>query len=336
MRSRIGKFLAYAIILLVILLGAGITFTIGWRPFIGPKSRPLTARVFESTPARLERGHYLVEGVMGCFYCHSERDWNAPGSPPIEAKKGAGARFPDGPGEIYAPNITPDKETGIGSWTDDAVARAVREGVDKDGKALFPIMPYGNYRELADEDLASVIVYLRSIPAVRNEVPRSKIIFPVNHLMKSSPQPVTGPVVMPDTSNPIDRGKYIVRQSSCNECHTPSVQGQPIQDLAFAGGFPFNEQSGPVTSANITPDPSGISYYDEAMFLTVMRTGQVGARKLNPTMPWALYGRMTDEDLKAAFSYLRTLTPVAHRVDNTEAPTDCKLCKGKHGLGDKN
>jgi mono/diheme cytochrome c family protein len=336
MRSRLGKILAYAILSLVVLLAIGITFTIGWRPFIGPKSRPLTSRVFESTPARLERGHYLVENVMGCFYCHSERDWKAPGAPPVEGKKGAGAAFHGGPGELYALNITPDKETGIGSWTDDAIARAIREGVDKDGKALFPIMPYGNYRTLGDEDLASVIVYLRSMPAVRNVVPKSKIIFPVNHLMKSSPQPVTEAVATPVFSSPIDRGRYIVRQSSCADCHTPSIQGQPIAGLEFAGGFPFSEPSGAVTSANITPDASGISYYDEQMFLTMMRTGQVGARKLNPTMPWALYGRMTDEDLKAIFAYLRTLTPVHHRVDNTETPTDCKLCKSKHGLGDKN
>lgn len=336
MRSRVGRILAWAVLLLAVVLAAGINFTIGWRPFIGPNSRALTSRVFESTPARLERGHYLVESVMGCFFCHSEHDWKAPGAPPIEAKKGAGTLFYGGPGELLAPNITPDKETGIGSWSDDAIARAIREGVDKDGKALFPIMPYGNYRTLADEDLASVIVYLRSIPAVRNQVPRSKIIFPVNHLMKSAPQPVTGPVAMPDISTPIERGRYIARQSSCIHCHTPSLQGAPIPGLEFAGGFPFNEPTGPVTSANITPDPSGISYYDEQMFLTVMRTGQVGARKLNPTMPWALYGRMTDEDLKSILAYLRTLEPVKHRVDNTEPPTDCKLCKGKHGLGDKN
>jgi mono/diheme cytochrome c family protein len=124
--------------------------------------------------------------------------------------------------------------------------------------------------------------------------------------------------------------------ASCTDCHTPRIQGQPIAGLEFAGGFPFDEPSGPVTSPNITPDPSGISYYDENMFLTVIHTGQVGARKLNPTMPFAGYGRMKDEDLKAILAYLRTLTPVSHRVDNTEPPTPCKLCKGKHGLGDKN
>ena len=336
MRLRVGKILAYGVVILIVLLAVGITFTIGWRPFIGPRSRPLTNAVFESSPARLERGNYLVENVLGCFHCHSERDWKAPGSPPIEAQKGAGARFHGGPGELYTPNITPDRETGIGSWSDDAIARAIREGVTSDGKAIFPIMPYRNYRHLPDEDLASVIVYLRSIPPVKNAVPRSKIIFPVNRLAYSAPEPLTEPVPAPDLSNQIDRGKHVTTLASCSDCHTPIIQGQPIPGMHLAGGFLFEEPTGAVTSANITPDPSGISYYDEKLFLAVMRTGQVGARKLNPTMPYSAYGRMTDEDLKAMLAYLRTLTPVSHRVDNTEPPTECKVCKGRHGLGDKN
>lgn len=98
----------------------------------------------------------------------------------------------------------------------------------------------------------------------------------------------------------------------------------------------FNEPPGETTSPNITPDPSGISYYDETLFLEMMRTGQVKARKLNVTMPWNLYGKMTDDDLKAIFAYLKTVPAVNHKVDNTEPPTPCKVCKGRHGFGDRN
>lgn len=91
-----------------------------------------------------------------------------------------------------------------------------------------------------------------------------------------------------------------------------------------------------MAGGNITPDPSGISYYDEALFVRVMRTGQVEARKLNSFMPWGYFRNMTDEDLKVIFAYLRTLKPAQHRVDNTEAPTYCKLCRQKHGYGDRN
>jgi hypothetical protein len=93
---------------------------------------------------------------------------------------------------------------------------------------------------------------------------------------------------------------------------------------------------GRVASANITPDPSGIPYYDEALFLNIIRTGYVKARKINQIMPWGDYRHLTDEDLKAIFAYLRTLKAVKHHVDNTEPPTLCKLCGSSHGAGSQN
>jgi len=93
---------------------------------------------------------------------------------------------------------------------------------------------------------------------------------------------------------------------------------------------------GEVASANITPDASGISYYDEATFLAAMRTGRVQARALNNIMLWGYFRQMAEEDLKGMFAYLRTLRRVAHRVDNTEAPSACRRCGGRHGLGADN
>jgi mono/diheme cytochrome c family protein len=127
-----------------------------------------------------------------------------------------------------------------------------------------------------------------------------------------------------------------VEISGCSDCHTPQQRGQPIDGLEFAGGFELSGPFGDVTSANLTPDPSGISYYDERTFIDAMRTGKVGARNLNPIMPWIMLRNMTDEDLKAMFSYLRTLKPVRHRVDNSLPPTACKICQGKHGAGEQN
>jgi hypothetical protein len=87
------------------------------------------------------------------------------------------------PGRIVASNITPDPETGAGNWTDDQLARAIREGIGHDGRALFPMMPYENLRHMSDEDLASLVVYIRSLPAVRHELPASEIVFPVKYLI---------------------------------------------------------------------------------------------------------------------------------------------------------
>jgi hypothetical protein len=106
--------------------------------------------------------------------------------------------------------------------------------------------------------------------------------------------------------------------------------------LDFAGGFVLKGPTGTVASANITPDPSGISYYDESLFLHAMREGRVGARQLNAAMPWWFYGKLTDDDLKSIFAYLRALKPVKHKVDNAEPPTFCRVCRQTHGSGDKN
>jgi len=335
---KILKVAGFGVVGLIVALAIAISLTIGWRPFIGPRSRPLTNRTFERTPERLARGRYLAEN-LGCFDCHGEHDWTKHDAPLIEGTRGAGyADFPLAglPGRVIPPNITPDPETGAGNWTDDMVARAIREGIGHDGRALFPFMPYPDMRQMSDEDLASVIVYLRSIPPIRKALPKTEIIFPVKYLMRSMPQPITEPVPQPDVSTPVKRGEYLVTIAACTDCHTPQSKGQPIRGLEFAGGFILEGPWGRVASANITPDPSGIPYYDEALFLEMIRTGYVKARKINQIMDWSDYRNLTDEDLKAIFAYLRTLKAVKHRVDNTEPPTFCKLCGSSHGAGSQN
>jgi len=335
---KILKVAGFGVVGLIVALAIAISLTIGWRPFIGPRARPLTNRTFERTPERLARGRYLAEN-LGCFDCHGEHDWTKHDAPLIEGTRGAGyADFPLAglPGRVIPPNITPDPETGAGNWTDDMVARAIREGIGHDGRALFPFMPYPDMRQMSDEDLASVIVYLRSIPPIRKALPKTEIIFPVKYLMRSMPQPITEPVHQPDVSTPVKRGEYLVTIAACTDCHTPQSKGQPIRGLEFAGGFILEGPWGRVASANITPDPSGIPYYDEALFLEMIRTGYVKARKINQIMDWSDYRNLTDEDLKAIFAYLRTLKAVKHRVDNTEPPTFCKLCGSSHGAGSQN
>ena len=330
-----GIFLALAI-----LLGVVITFTIGWRPVVGPRARMLTTRKFESTPTRLMRGEYLVDAVTDCMDCHAEHDWTVHDPPILPNTLGAGqdmSTMKGFPGQVFSPNITSDPETGASAWTDDQLARAIREGVGHDGRALFPFMPYPDYRALSDEDLASIVVYLRSLPAVRKPRPATKLIFPVRYLIRSVPQPLDTPVGEPDLSTPEKRGAYLVRISVCTDCHTPQDgHGQPLPNMDFAGGLILDGPWGRVATANITPDPSGVSYYDTALFTQVMRTGFVKARQLNQIMPWHTYRKMTDEDLAAVFAYLKTLKPARLHVDNTEPPTYCKVCRQMHGAGNEN
>jgi mono/diheme cytochrome c family protein len=238
--------------------------------------------------------------------------------PILPGMEGAGEIFPEQglPGRIVAPNLTPDRETGAGQWTDDQFARAIREGIGHDGRALFPLMPYPSFRHLPDEDLASIVVYIRSLPPVRNPLPKTEIIFPVRYLIRSVPQPLQQPVAQPDFPTQELRGAHLVTLTICAECHTPSDRGEVIKGREFAGGQKFVGPWGTITSANITPDPSGISYYDEKLFLQAIRTGKVGARSLSAFMPWQVYRNMNDDDLKAIFAYLRTLNPVHNRADN--------------------
>lgn len=305
-----------------------------WVAGCGVRQAPQKEGTTERDQARLERGRYLAEAVMACFACHSELDWKTPGAPPKPGRKGAGAVFPDEniPFKLVAPNITPDPETGVGRWTDEELARAIRDGVGRDGRVLFPQMPYLNFRVLSDDDLASVIAYLRSLPAVRHDPGKSAIPAPVRASLKAPP-PV-GSVPPPDLSTPVRRGSYYVRLGDCGSCHTPKAPDfRPLPGMDFAGGFLLKGPWGEVASANLTPHASGISYYDEAMFVEVMRTGRLQARRLNDIMLWGYYRHMTDQDLKGIYAYLGTLRPVAHRVDNTEPPSLCKRCGARHGLG---
>jgi mono/diheme cytochrome c family protein len=329
---RLAKIAGYGILVLLALAALALTFTVGWRPVIGAKKRPLTSRKFQPTPERMRRGEYLAHAVMKCMICHSKYDEKAD-PPALLSKEGAGhVLFEQGQIRLVAPNITSDPETGVGKWSDDAIARAIREGIADDGHPLFPVMPYEHFRHMSDEDLASVVVFIRSLPPVRSELPTSKIPFLFARLTQVAPQPVTKPVPEPDLSIHA-RGAYLVTMGACSDCHTPrNSKFQPIPGMELAGGTPMGE----ATSANLTPDASGICYYDEALFIETMRTGSVGARKLKPIMPWWVFRNMTDDDLKALFAYLRTLKPVRHDVDNTESPMQCKLCGKKHGLGDHN
>jgi mono/diheme cytochrome c family protein len=197
-------------------------------------------------------------------------------------------------------------------------------------------MPYTRYREMSDEDLASVIAYIRTVPAVQSQLPTTKMPFPLNYLMQNMPQPINAPVAAPDQSTPLARGTYLVSMGACADCHTPREKGQPLPGMDFAGGFLLHEPKGDVVSANITPAASGIGYYNDTSFVQALRTGKVGARPLHASMPWIFYGKMTDDDLKSVFAFLQSLKPVKHQLDNTEPPTYCRLCKQKHGFGHTN
>ncbi|MBA3913569.1 MAG: c-type cytochrome [Acidobacteriales bacterium] len=335
--GKIARLVWYSVVGIVVVFALAVTFTVGWRPFLGPRTRPATSRTFERTPERLARGRYIFV-THACIDCHAGSD-NPQISAPIATGTPASGEvlpFPGLPGRIVASNLTADAETGLGRWSDDEIARAIREGVSRDDRALFPMMPYRNYRSMSDEDVEALVVYLRSLPAVRHPLEPTQVAFPVKYLINSAPEPLTEPVRGPDPQDALAVGKYLVTTVACDACHTPQVKGEAVPGMNYAGGVSFTEGQMRAASANITPDASGIGYYDEALFLQAMRTGQVRARKLDPLMPYQAFSNFRGSDLKAMFAYLRTLPPVRHRVDNSLPVTYCKLCRQQHGAGDQN
>jgi mono/diheme cytochrome c family protein len=153
-----------------------------------PDSLPAASIQVPMTPEAIARGEYLFTVIADCDGCHSQRDFSRFAAPVVPAGRGRGFLFPPEfglPGKVAAPNITPDVETGIGAWTDGEKIRAIREGIRRDGAALFNMMPYENYRHMSDADVHALVAYLNSLPPVRNQVPRSELDFPVGLLIKS-------------------------------------------------------------------------------------------------------------------------------------------------------
>lgn len=292
---------------------------------------------FERTAQRMARGKYLVQGIARCFDCHSQKDTEGH---PLPGMMGAGRVVPGEesnialPHLLVCPNITPDRETGAGLWSDAQLARAIREGIGHDGRILEKTMPYWNFRNLTDEDLASIIVFLRSIPAVHHLLPKRNLAVQPRIEWRPDVQP---PPLPSDAPAAARRGEYLVHLGDCTGCHTTADPlNHPIPGMLFAGGRVFVRPWGTASSANLTHDASGIAYYDEAQFIRTIRTGHVGARPLNATMPYFFFRNLSDDDLKAIFTYLRTLPPVVHRVDNTEPATLCPKDNNRHGFGDRN
>ena len=306
---------------------AAVSVAIGWVAMRGPTLAPPSTAKIEATQARLERGQYLFDTVMDCEGCHSERDTTKFRLPVVAGRRAAGVVMPKElglPGRIAPRNITSDVESGLGSWTDGEIVRAIREGVSRDGHALFPMMPYQKYANLGDEDVYALVAFMRTLPPVRNVVPPTKVDFPVNVLMQSAPQPVSGKVSAPDSKDRIALGKYLTTIAGCESCHTQENKGAPVAGMEFAGGFHFRFPGLEVVSANISPDvDTGIGGWSEQKFIDKFR-GYANFNESNlpanvqanfTLMPWLQFRNLSDDELRALYAYLRSVKPIRNRID---------------------
>jgi hypothetical protein len=314
------------IVVMSVLELAGVT--VAWLALHAPAHRPPSTEKVEPTRQRLARGQYLVDHVADCEGCHSDHLWDRWGMPPRPGARLAGGFLFDEkfgvPGTVSAQNLTPDPETGKGNWTDGELMRAFREGVSRDGHALFPMMPYERFRDMSDEDARSVVAYLRTYEPVRHRIAPARISFPANLLMKLAPRPVDGPVRAPDDQHDhLGYGRYLVTLAGCQECHTPrDAHGKLVGSLAFAGGQELRGPWGRVVSANLTPDSDtfvGQATRDEFIgrfksFESLAANPPPAPPGRNTVMPWLAFSGMTERDLGAIYDYLRTLPPIKHAV----------------------
>lgn len=278
----------------------------------------------ELTPERIERGKYLANAVCVCMDCHSTRDWSRFSGPPIDGTTGKGGeRFDESlgfPGVYFSRNITP---AGLKDWTDGEIYRAITCGVSKDGHALFPVMPYPYYGKMDEEDIKSIIAYIRSLDPIENTIPDSKSNFPMNFIINTIPSKGQ-PTKMPAKTDVVNYGKYVASASACVECHSPVEKGQIIAGKEFSGGREFIFPNGnTLRTPNITNDvETGLGSWSEEQFVKMFRARsdsaalqqKVGPNDYNTIMPWTMYGKMTDEDLKAIYAYLRTIKGVKNEV----------------------
>jgi mono/diheme cytochrome c family protein len=274
-----------------------------------PKVRPAAAMTAPRTPEAVERGRYLAEALTGCPACHSPIDESRPGDFPQAGLELAGRVFPEGagfPGKIVAPNITPDPDTGIGNWTDGEIVRAIREGVSRDGRPLFPLMNYPAYRDFSDEDVLSIVAYLRTRKPVRRDNGRTELDFPVGMMIRTMPKPLDGPAPGLPAAG-VERGRAMLKVMLCGECHTPrDNRGNPIAGKELAGGNEFKGPWGTVYSSNITAHPSaGVGAFSNDDLKRVFREGKNRAGRDLWVMPWSITKNLNDADLDALIAALR-------------------------------
>jgi mono/diheme cytochrome c family protein len=280
----------------------------------------------DSLNKAIKRGEYLAH-VASCVDCHSQRDLTKYGGPVIPGTEGGGGfAFTPGfglPGTLYGKNITPDAETGIGSWTDGEVLRAMTQGINKNGDTLFPLMPYATFNRMPKEDLLNIISYIRTLKPIKNKIQPRQLMMPIAMAYPAQfLQPSIDGNMRPSPEDKVKYGEYLTALSGCSDCHTPFTPKGPDMTKVFAGSHVFDAGHFKVASANITSDvETGIGSWTEERFLakfTQYRKKEAydfKAGEQNTIMPVPEIAKMTDDDLKAVYAYLMTVKPITNKVE---------------------
>jgi len=283
---------------------------------------PVSDLKIESDSSIIERGKYLAQGPAHCAHCHSSLEVFLETDNPDELQMTGGFGLQIPPGRFYGPNITPHSETGIGKLSDGELYRILRYNIRPDGQACIDFMPFIN---MSDEDINSIIAYLKSLEEVENKMPErelsflGKFLFATGAIKPGIPDQPILKSVKEDTT--IEYGKYLAYSvANCYGCHTERdlKTGEFIGE-DFAGGMVFGPdvltKGWMFVSPNLTPDEETgfITDWDEETFIEIMSGGR--AHKTSP-MPWESFQNVSENDLKAIYRFLRTIKPVNNLVSS--------------------
>jgi mono/diheme cytochrome c family protein len=270
---------------------------------------PITGIHASTDSSMIARGKYLALGPSHCYACHTNDSLR---SLKLKEPLMGGNVFATPFGDFHVPNITMDKETGIGNRTDEEIARAIRYNLNHRNEAMPGFM---SFNDMSDDDVTAIVSYLRSTLPVRNKVAERDLNIIGKTIVRFMVEPKTDAkpsTLKPDTT--AEYGKYIAfTVGQCNSCHTKrdnigNFIGEPL-----AGGATWEEEDGTYTSANLTPDDSTgrITHWSEEVFIRRFRAGRVLEKS---PMPWEAYENMTEQDLKALYAYFRSLPAVKNET----------------------
>ena len=262
----------------------------------------------------IARGKYVFGATGGCG-CHTV---------PKQLANAGGRRY-DGPfGTVYSTNITPDRETGIGSWTDEQIITAIRLGRRPNGERLIPVHPYTTFNGMIADDLQALVAYLRTVPAVKQANQPKKISVPMfESVFLPAWLAAFAAKETPPTSAPTSgtaRGEYLVRAvGHCGECHTPRTMTMATDNSRFLAGNPKGPEDSEVP--NITPDKTtGLTWTEEeiADYLATGNRpdGDVAGGLMGEVIDGTLagYKDLTKADRLAIARYLKTIPAVKNKI----------------------
>jgi len=246
--------------------------------------------------ALVKRGDYLVNGILTCGNCHTPK---GPTGDIMDKAFSGGLSWDEPPFKVTAPNITQDKETGIGAWSDADIKKVLRTGIRPNGVPVAMVMPSIFYGIITERDMNAIVAYLRTLKPIKNKVPDPIYKMPqVHHAFPGAEKPYTEAMM----SDKLKKGFYLATIAHCMECHTPmGPRGREFAAKLGTGGFEFPGPWGVSVSRNITSSKTkGIGKWTDAQIKRAITQGiDDEGKHLKPPMGFHYYSTLTADDLDA-------------------------------------